>query len=297
MRDKNLILGVDFGGTKIKAGAITTTGKLARPPVIVPTRVKASAREIFAEMVGAIEQVRNAFKGRRVLGLGVGSPGPLDLEKGQILKTPNIPSMRYFHLRRELQRKLKLPVYVNNDANVFVLGESYFGAAKGYGIVYGVTLGTGFGNGLVINGRNHTGATGTATEVFCTPYGGKIWEDYISGRGVSMLYRQLGGGVVSSLEVYHRARNKEKRALKCWNNFGMHLGRILACVVNLVDPDMIVVGGSISAAYRFFLPSLRQHLHLNINAAPRKHLKIRRATLGDHSGLIGACCLVLQDAK
>ena len=154
----------------------------------------------------------------------------------------------------------------------------------------------GISDRLRMASEKYTGATGTATEMWCTPYGDAVWEDYISGRGVSMLYRKLGGKQLASLEIYKLARQGQKRARVCWQQFGGHLGRMLSCVVNLVDPDVIIVGGSIASAYSLFQTELKKQLYANINSVPRKHLKLKRAALGEHSGLIGACCLLLHNA-
>lgn len=295
MKEK-LSIGVDFGGTKIKFGLVSANGKIVGETLTLPTHAERTATEIIETMIGGIEAIRanSAVASEQILGIGIGSPGPLDLKQGIILSPPNLPTLHNFPLKRVLEDRLKLPVELNNDGNCFVLGEAYFGAAQNAHYVCGVTLGTGFGCGIVLDRKIYDGATGTAAEVWCSPYLDRTFEEYGSARQVVRIFERLTAKTLSAKEIYELAQQGHEHAISAFSEYGQHLGCMLAIMVNLLDPDAIVVGGSVSHAWPFFREPLIEHLHRNINEAPRKHLKCVPASLGDDAGLLGAAALLFS---
>ena len=187
-----------------------------------------------------------------------------------------------------------LPVQINNDANCFTLGEACYGSIKGAENAVGVTLGTGFGCGLILNKRVFYGATGTAAEIDMCPYLDGNLEDYISGRGVEKMYLDISGQQCTPKQIEEMARNHIEKAIKIWEQFGKHLGIALSYVVNILDPEAIVIGGSLNNAFDLFFPITIETLHKNINPIPGANLKVVKAELGKHAGFIGAACLVLK---
>ena len=167
-----MAIGVDLGGTKIRAGVVNDSGQILGAAVKVATGAHEPAEEIMQRMIGAINKaLANAgLTVEKVIGIGIGSPGPLDLTKGIILNSGNLPTLNNYKLKSRIRKEFSLPVKVNNDANCFALGEAFFGAVKRIKQAVGVTLGTGFGCGLIINGRIYDGATGTAAEIDMCPY-------------------------------------------------------------------------------------------------------------------------------
>ena len=290
---KDYYIGVDLGGTKIMTGVIDRGGKIISEPVKIPTGAENPPETIIERIA---ESIYNALKTSQISiesirTIGIGSPGPLDIKKGMILEAPNLPTLRNFPLKAKIEEIFKKEVRINNDANCFVLAEALFGAGKGEAIVFGVTLGTGFGSGIVMNGKIYNGATGTAAEIWPCPYKDGRFEDYNSGKGVKAIYRSLTGEKLSPLKIQQKAREKSENALKTWREYGKDLGISLSYIVNVLDPGVIIIGGSISKAHEFFIDFLTQNLKENITKAPAENLKIKLAELGDYAGLIGAAAL------
>jgi len=294
---QQIVIGVDFGGTKIKFGAIAASGALLGHSFVLPTQRHRPQEQIISTIIAGIERaiLQSGNPRDAIAGIGIGSPGPLDLKTGTLLNPPNLPTLHHFPMKAALEDHFQLPVKINNDGNCFALGESYFGSAKFAAIVCGVTLGTGFGCGIVIDQKIYVGATGTAAEVWCSPYADQNFEEYGSARTVSRIYEHLTGKCLKSREIYDFAAQGDGAALDTWTEFGKHLGRILAIIVNILDPGIIVVGGSVSNAWIYFSQSLVENLHANINPAPRDNLSVVHASLGDNAGLLGAAALLFSD--
>lgn len=289
------IVGVDFGGTKIKAGVITENGELISDEILLPTESQRIAEKITDTMKTCIEEAveSSGLKINDILGIGIGSPGPLDLKQGIILDTPNLPTMINFPLKKTISDHFGKPVELNNDGNCFVLGEACFGAGQAHSIVCGVTLGTGFGCGIVFDRTIYVGSSGTAAEVWCSPYADSNFEEYGAARAVQRFYKNRTGQEFSAKRIFELASNNDQNALNSFNEFGKNLGRILAIMVNILDPNVFVIGGSVSNAWDYFQDSLIKNLRANINAAPREHLQVEKAHLGDNAGLFGAAALLL----
>jgi len=293
--EKKIVVGIDFGGTKIRFGLVSEEGRILDETLTLPTESHRRGDEIVGTIIEGIEcVVQNLdISIQQISGIGIGSPGPLDLKSGIILEPPNLPTLHNFPLKQTLENYFNLPVAINNDANCFVLGEACFGSAQNASIVSGVTLGTGFGCGIVMEGKIYTGATGTAAEVWCSPYADQNFEEYGSARMIIRIYQQITDQELEAKQIFNLAEQEDQDAVATWSEFGVHLGRILAIITNLLDPDVIVIGGSVSHAWKFFINSLIENLHKNILQAPREHLKVVRAALGDNAGLLGAAALFL----
>ncbi len=293
--EQKIVAGVDFGGTKIKFGLVLEDGSILGETLTLPTESDRRDDEIVGTMIEGIERTvqDSDLSIQQVAGIGIGSPGPLDLKQGLILEAPNLPTLHNFPLKQTLENYFNLSVAINNDANCFVLGEACFGSAQNASIICGATLGTGFGFGIVINRRIFEGSTGTAAEVWCSPYADRNFEEYGSARAITRIYQQITDQKLDAREIFSLAQENDQDAVATWSEFGVHLGKILAIIANLLDPDVIVIGGSVSHAWQFFYNSMIENLHKNINQAPKDHLKVVRAALGDNAGLLGAAALLL----
>lgn len=291
---QKLAIGIDFGGTNIKTAVVKENGKIIGQPIVLATNNQRPGIEIIKTIKESVSQAieLSGTVLTAIAGIGIGSPGPLDMEKGVILKAPNLPTLHDFPLKETLEKYFKLPVAVNNDGNCFVLGEAFWGAAKSAKIVCGVTLGTGFGCGIVMDKKIFIGATGTAAEVWLSPYEQSNFEEYCAARSVTNIYQQLTDQRLTSLEIFKRAQSNENKAKEAWQRYGLHLGKVIAIIVNLLDPDVFVVGGSVSRAWEFFSNALIESLYKNINPLPSQHLKITKALLGDDAGLLGAAAQI-----
>jgi len=292
-----IVIGVDLGGTKIMTGAITCEGKVCGTPVKVPTGGSDSAQVIVKRITGSVEKTLTdlAMTTRDVTGIGIGSTGPIDSETGQILECPQLPGMHFFNLREAIEKHFKLPVRLNNDANCLVLAESVYGSAVDKKNVVGFTLGTGIGCAIILNKKILNGSTGTAAEIWPSPYQSGTIEDFISGKGVSGIYKSISGKSKSSFEVYNMAMGGDKEALLTWDEFGRHLAVPIAWAINLLDPEIVVIGGSISAAYPFFKNPMEENLRKWVCPVPAEQTKVVLSKLGDYAGFIGAACLMFEN--
>ena len=295
MENKRIAIGVDIGGTNIRAGAVDFDGKIIGESISIATDATDNKEQIFGRIAEAISSaiVQDDLEKSDILGIGLGVTGPLDLKNGLILQCPNLPTMDFFPLRSAIEKEFNLPVFMNNDANAMMLGECVWGAGKGSSSVLGITLGTGFGCAIIMDRKIWVGATETAGEIWISPYRDGIIEDIVSGGGISRLYERLSGFKVSAKEVATLAYGGDKIAKSVWEEFGKAVAFALSWSVNLLDPEVVIIGGSISNSMELFCPSLYENLIKNICPVPAQNLRIVKAQLGDNGGLIGAAALVL----
>jgi glucokinase len=177
-------IGVDIGGTSMVVARFSESELLDRTEV--DTGADRPAGEIMGSLFGAIDRVLTG----EVAGIGIGMPGFMDTESGEILMINNIPSFRGFSVKQAVGQHFGLPVFQNNDANCFALGEAWFGAGKEFDNLVGVTLGTGLGGGIIINRKIHTGLVGGAGELGCFPFKGGIVEDTCSAALFASKYKR-----------------------------------------------------------------------------------------------------------
>ncbi len=263
------VLGIDIGGTKVRAGLVGAEGRLVRPAVSMATRaLREDPEEIYSDILAL---ARTVLQDESPEGIGIGCTGPLDNGRGFILDCANLPSLNNFPIAGRLSEDLGTHVVLDNDANAFTLAEQRFGAGRGFLDVVGITLGTGIGLGMVLDGKLRNGASGCAGEVWTSPYLDGIVEDDVSGPALGG--KDAGGDAFAS--------------------FAGHLAHVLAWTVNLLDPQMIVLGGSVCRSADRFLPSAEQLMKKKICSPAASSVRIRLAELGDDAGVIGAAALVL----
>jgi len=294
--EEKAILGLDLGGTKILSGLISTGGEVLGNPYTIPTGGKDPREAIVNRLFIAIERSLDdaGLKMEDISGIGIGATGPLDMKQGLILDCPFLPTLKYFPLVMTIQDKYGVPVFLDNDANCFALGEWFFGAGMNYETLLGFTLGTGLGCGIVINGKIYTGATQHAGEIGTSPYQNETIEDIVSGSGISRIYKAICGQVKSGPEIADLASRGDKDASLSWEQFGEHLAYAISWGINIMDPNIVILGGSIANAMDLFAPAMEKTLRKYISPLPAEKTKVVKAGLGDHAGLIGAACLVLQ---
>jgi glucokinase len=184
---------------------------------------------------------------------------------------------------------------MDNDANALLLGESVWGAGRGYRTTLGFTLGTGLGCAIVIDKKLFTGANGMAGEIWPSPDREGTIEDIVSGRGVSSLYQKLTGRIKTAREISLLARVGDNDAVESWNIFGKSLAFALSWCINLIDPDIVILGGSIANSSELFYDSMESNLKPLICPVPASKTKVVMAELGNNAGFIGSAALVLQE--
>ena len=288
----NFVVGVDVGATKIAAQVVNTAGKPLGNLITLGTGDEAG--HIINNIIIAIEScVKSAgLNINDIYGIGLGVTSTVAAD-GTLIKPNNLPSMRGINLKKLLGVKYKpIIVEVENDANSFILGEAIFGKAKGYQNCCGVTLGTGLGLGIIINGKLYRGAHGDAGEIWPSPYWEGInVEHAVSGRGISILYKSLTGMTLNADEIAIRAHKGDSKALEAWGLFGERLGFVLSYIMNILDPGIIVLGGSVATAYDLFISQM--HSAIDLHTINNK-IKIEIASNLNVSPVVGAASLVLR---
>lgn len=241
-------IGIDLGGTNVRVALVDEKG------IIKSIKEPCKADRPEKEVLDHIKEMIRSIITADVKGIGVGVPSAVDTEKGIVYNVMNIPSWKEVHVKDILEEEFSLPVYVNNDANCFALGEKYYGEGKPYRNLLGVTLGTGLGAGVIINNELHTGSNTCAGEIGCLPYLDGIYEDYCSSQYFTNQHNTTG------LEVYNAANAGDPSAIEIWTKFGKHMADLVSLIVFTYDPEAIVFGGSISGAYNLFAPSMNENL-------------------------------------
>ena len=289
---KDLIIGVDFGGTKIMSGATDREGNIIAGPFIVPTVGSEDKEKIFSRLTDAIQQAIDGCAGGKIKGIGMGVTGPLDTVNGLILECPQLPTMHFFPLVERVKDRFKLPVIMDNDANALLLGESVWGAGRGHRIVLGYTLGTGLGCAIVVDGKLFTGTNGMAGEIWPSPDGELTIEDTISGRGVVTIFTKLSGTELGAKEIAGLAVNGDRNAIEAWHRFGLKLGETIAWGINTIDPGIVILGGSIANSMDLFCEPMELQLRKYICPVPAKKTRVVKALLGDNAGFLGSAALI-----
>jgi glucokinase len=292
-----LAIGVDIGGTKIRSGLVNQHGEVLGDPYSIPTGGEDDPDSIIDRIRDSVSVMlkRSELSGSKILGIGLGVTGPLDIRNGLILECPQLPTLHYFPLREKISALFGLPVRMNNDANALILGESIWGAGKDKGIVLGFTLGTGLGCAIVSRRILHLGTHELSGEIWPAPYLEGTIEDYVSGRGISEIYQRITGIKRSALEIGQLGEKRDPEALTVWHTFGEALGFAMAWTINFLDPDMVVVGGSIANSFPLFEKSMHAYLKRFLCPAPSGLAPVVKASLGDQAGFIGAAGLVFTD--
>jgi glucokinase len=281
MEKKRLYIGVDIGGTSIVAARFSESEILDRHEV--PTGSKRPAEEIMESLYEAIGQVMTGD----VAGVGIGAPGYMNTQTGEILMINNIPSFRGFCVKPGVEKRFGLPVFQNNDASCFALGEAYFGAGKEFDNMVGITLGTGLGGGIIIDRKVHTGLIGGAGELGCLPFREGIVEDYCSNALFVNKYRKEG------LELYNLAKKGDREALGAFDELGTNIGELINLTIYILAPEAFVIGGSVARAWEFLEEPIRREVdRFPVELISRK-VKILPARL-ENAGLYGAAALCIS---
>jgi glucokinase len=279
---KKTVIGIDLGGTNVRAGVIKD-GKLVKV-IAKPIRSSGSKEEVLEDLFAVIDDLKIS----KIGGIGVGVPSLVDAKTGIIRDTTNIPSWKEVPLRKILERRFKAPIYIDNDANCFALGERAFGHGKACANFVGLILGTGLGAGIVSNGKLHSGVDCGAGEFGTIPYLDGIVEHYASGQYFRQQARE-------GSELAAAADRGDVEALKLYAEYGRHLGFAFKVILYSLAPEMIILGGSVSGSYRHFEKALRESLGDFAYPSVLKRLKVKVSSR-QHIAILGAGTLVHDKA-
>ncbi len=316
---KKVSIGIDIGGTNVKLGLVDEKGSVLLNDTFL-TKSASSKSQLLDKLVGHIEMLRAEANHRKLklVGIGIGAPGAIDVEHGFVYFFPNIPGWENTPLKKILEKKLKLPVFVDNDANAMALGEFYFGAGKNVKHMIALTLGTGVGGGLVLDGKLFHGPAFSAAEIghmvvdpdgpVCGCGNRGCIETFVgNGYFVKEVKRKLDSGEKSVLTrwlqegkelspklVQEAARAGDRFAKEQWEITGERLGTFLAGLVNLLNPEKIVIGGGVALGGDLVLEPIRKAIKKKAFPIAARFVKVLPAVLSNDAGLVGAAALAFS---
>ncbi|MEO7218625.1 MAG: ROK family protein [Gemmatimonadaceae bacterium] len=318
MSREQYIIGVDLGGTNLSVGAMPIDGSREIGLRTLPTHAELGANAVsdrIAEMIeGVVTELKNETGAKRedVMGVGIGSPGPLDRERGVVIFTPNL-GWRDYPLRDEISKRVNMRATLDNDANCATLGEFWRGAARGGRDVIGMTLGTGIGGGLVLDGRLYHGVSDAAGEIGhtsietngrrckCGNYG--CLEAYCSGPAIAERAREAFDGEVSPIldaliegdlarinahVVYEAARRGDIIAREVVRDTARFLGTGVANLINIFNPDTVVLAGGVTQAGEALMLPLQAEVKRRAFKVSVDACKIVLGSLPMSAGVVGA---------
>jgi glucokinase len=291
------LIGLDIGGTKIAAGAVDSHGKIVKK-IIIPTEAARGKKVILKNILTAASKVW--LPGVKAIGLAMA--GQCDARRGIFVTGPNLPkNFKNISITKILERNFHVPATLDNDARAFTLAETTFGAGRGKKNVVGLTLGTGIGGGLVINGKLIRGKNNTAGELghmtinVSSPYRcscGQFghFEALASGTALQNFYKKLSGKKLTGPGIVAKATSGDKKAKQALTALSRHLAVGLANLTHLLDPDIIVIGGGLSQIPALWPASLRE-FKKRVTYKSLKKTEIIKTKLGNDAGIIGAALL------
>ncbi|MDL2221136.1 ROK family protein [Parabacteroides sp. OttesenSCG-928-N08] len=272
-------LGIDLGGTNIRIG------KMQEGVIIEKRTAPSPAKMGLEESLDYLKEFIRPLVTPDLEGIGIGVPSVVDVKQGIVYHVTNIPAWVEVPLKKILEEEFGVPVYINNDANCFAMGESRYGEGQAFENMLGVTLGTGVGAGVILNRQLYNGSNTGAGEIGCMRYLDRIYEHYCGSEFFSTYHNTTGR------EAARLAREGDAKALKIWEEYGEHIGELVQAILYAYDPDAIVFGGGITDAYPLFSESMRRNLSGFMYPESLKKLKICISTNPDIA-LLGAIALV-----
>jgi len=296
---KDMIIGVDLGGTKILTAVTDRQGSLISTAQ-VDTQAKLGPEKVIQNIIRSITLALKQGKipMSRVYKIGIGAPGPI-LGEAMIVSPPNLPGWENVNIKSILGKALKKDIFVENDANAAALGELRFGAGKGFRNLVYITVSTGIGGGIIINGKIYKGALGTAGEIGhmvidmhgpkcgCGNYG--CLEALAAGPAIAKM-----AGTKNALEAEIKAKNGNKRAKMAIEIAAKYIGIGIANLNNILNPDIFVVGGGVSNMGRLLLDPVKHWAREYSMKASRKSLIIVQTKLKKNVGVLGAASLCIK---
>jgi glucokinase len=297
-------IGVDLGGTNLRVAAIDPKGNVL-DRVSVPAHYEHGPVPIVAQIVEVVQRVRADSPGV-LRGVGIGVPGYIDIDAGVVMGAANLPGFDGFPIRDEVQRHLATPILLENDANAAALGEKWLGAGRDVKNLILLTLGTGIGGGIVIDGKvlhgNH-GMAGEFGHMTVIPDGNPCGcgnsgclEKHASATAIAAMGRMMhfGREINSSEDVYDLALEGNDRAIRVFESMGRALGIAIANLVNAFDFPLYLISGGPLPAWDFFAPPMFAEIKKRSFTYVRNGTRVEKALLGADAGLFGAAYLPFQ---
>ena len=308
--DKKLIFAADLGGTHLRAATVDDQGRIHSRFKQNTPQVK-DANAIVDAIVAAVHEFQKAAE---ISAVSIVVPGTVNVEEGSVVTAPNLPCLDGFRLAAALTEQLRLPAILENDANAAAVGEMWQGAAVGCKTIICITLGTGVGGGIILEGKLWRGVDGAAAEIghMCVdPFGGVACtcgsrgclEVFASATAIVRMTREASprypDSVLQGREdrtaemIFEAGQQGDELALEIFRRMGVYLGIGLANLINILNPEMIVIGGGVVNGWDLFEKHMQQQVEER--AFPLLRVKIVRAKCGDDAGLLGAARLAFRE--
>lgn len=309
---KNYVIGLDLGGTNIRAATVTREGEILHR-IKIPTEVAMGRERVIANILKVIDIIRKELKGLKLSAVGMGIPGIIFFDKGIVARSPNFPDWIDFNLRERLSRDLDTPFYIDNDANLAAVGEGWLGAGRDFNSFCMLTLGTGVGGGIVLNKNIWRGEYGMAGELghitiypdgHPCPCGNRgCLEQYASATGIVRMTREgfgvrsseLGEKNITADVIYKLAKNGDRYSIEIFQKMGRILGIGIADLVNILNIELFVLGGGVADAWDYFIPSTMDEVKKRTYRITGERVKVVKAELGDDAGIFGAAHMAIKE--
>lgn len=297
-------IGVDLGGTNLRVAAISADGRVL-DRVSIPAIYKAGPEHVVSDIVTIINTIRSRIGMSNLQGVGIGVPGFIDMDKGVVVGSANLPGFQGFPVRDSIQRILGTHIVLENDANAAALGEMWIGAGRDVKDLILITLGTGIGGGIVVDGRVLHGCQGMAGEIgHMTVYSNGnpcgcgncgCLEKHASATAIAAMGRMMHfGDDVTAERVYELAAEGNERAQLIFKSMGRALGIALANLINLFNFPLYLLTGGPLPAWEMFAPAMFEEIKSRSFTFTRNGTRIEKALLGADAGLFGAAYLPFQ---
>lgn len=281
-----IYLGVDIGGHKIGVGLISKNKVTTYEKF--PTQAKSNKETILKNIINAISAVK---KDAKIAGIGVGIAGQVDHKKGVFVTGPNFSEkFKNIPLADILKKEFKCPVKLENDATCFTMAEAAYGQGQPYHHIVGITLGTGVGGGIVIDGLVYRGAAGLAGEFGHTWFGEATFENSAAGKAMVALYKKKTKKTADAYQIENLAKKKDKKALAVFNELSTSLAKGLVNISTALNPEIIVIGGGLIRVPLLIKPALQKYKQL-VPFQPLKNTPLVTSKLGDTANVLGATIL------
>jgi glucokinase len=316
MKNQKKYIGVDLGGTNIKCGIVTDEGEILYKTSI-PTRADETADLVIDDIITLINKVLDESNTTidEITSIGIGTPGAVDEQKGSVIYTGNLPFL-HTEITPKIAGTFKVPCYIGNDANVAALAEALFGAGRGKKSALVMTLGTGLGGGYVLNGKVQGGSHGVGGElghmiiepegVACTCGNSGCFECYTSATalirwGREAMEKDPDGLIAKRAEkdpenmsakiIIDLAKENDAAAVKIFNDYTRYMAYGIVSIINIIDPEVIILGGGVSQAGDFLLDKIRAEVAPRIFCKQAPYADILISQMGNDAGIIGAAML------
>jgi glucokinase len=275
------VIGIDLGGTNLRVALIDVNGIVRIESEAVKSQ--GTPQEVMEQIFVLIERIGL----KHIEGIGLGVPGPVDDEKGIVYELINIPAWKKEPVKEIFESRYHIPLEVQNDANCFALAEKYYGQGKGVKSFIGLIVGTGIAGGIILNDRLYTGPNGMAGEFGMMSYLDQYYEYYCCGQFFEHVY-DTPAKTAAAL-----AGKGDLKALKMWEEFGHHLGKAIEAILYAYDPEMIVLGGSVSKSFYLYEKWIWKTLENFVFPNSLKNFRLKASVL-EHPGILGAAALLFR---